>query len=98
MAAGGETVYRITPYYPPAARRRGIEGSVLLRVRFDAGGRPEDIAVAASSGSEMLDQAAREAVQRWRFRGGAAGTIDVPVAFRLRGQEAVQATDTGREK
>ena len=99
MAGGGETVYRIAPSYPPAARRRGIEGSVLLRVRFDAAGQPEDIAVAASSGSEMLDQAARDAVQRWRFRGGVSGTVDVPVAFRLRGSDAVQVTDAaGRGK
>jgi protein TonB len=68
---------------------------VLLRVRFDADGRPEDVTVAAGSGSEMLDSAALEAVMRWRFRGGAAGSVDVPITFRLRGADTVQITDAG---
>ena len=85
----------MAPAYPLAARRRGLEGSVVLRVRFDAEGRPEDIAVLTGSGSEMLDSAARDAVLRWRFRGGSAGSVDVPITFRLRGAEAVQITDAG---
>jgi protein TonB len=94
-----EAVYRVAPAYPLAARRRGLEGSVLLRVRFDAEGRPEEVVVKTGSGSEMLDSAAREAVSRWRFGGAAAGSVDAPITFRLRGADAVQVTDagTGRE-
>jgi protein TonB len=97
---GGEAVHRVEPAYPPAARRRGLEGSVILRVRFDAEGRPEEVVVKNRSGSEMLDGAARDAVKRWRFRGGTAGFVDVPITFRLRGTEPVQVTDagTGREQ
>lgn len=94
-ARGGEALRRVEPAYPPAARRRGLEGSVVLRVRFDAEGRPEDVVVKTGSGSEMLDGAARDAVKRWRFRGGAAGVVDVPITFRLRGAEPVQVTDAG---
>ena len=83
MAGGAEIVYRVAPTYPVAARRRGIEGAVLLHVRFDAGGRPEDISIMTSSGSKMLDDAARDAVARWRFRGGVAGTLELPITFRL---------------
>jgi protein TonB len=83
MADGGEIVYRVAPSYPLAARRRGIEGEVLLHVRFDASGQPREISVMTSSGSPMLDDAARDAVARWRFRGGAAGAIELPFAFRL---------------
>ena len=90
---GGEAVHRVEPAYPMAARRRGLEGAVVLRVRFDAEGRPEDVVVKIGSGSEMLDSAAREAVLRWRFRGGSAGFVDVPITFRLRGTQAVQVSD-----
>jgi protein TonB len=90
---GGEAVHRVEPAYPMAARRRGLEGAVVLRVRFDAEGRPEGVVVKIGSGSEMLDSAAREAVLRWRFRGGSAGFVDVPITFRLRGTQAVQILD-----
>lgn len=83
VAAESEIVYRVAPTYPVAARRRGIEGAVVLHVRFDAGGRPEEISVMTSSGSAMLDDAAREAVARWRFRGGAAGALELPITFRF---------------
>jgi protein TonB len=99
-AGRAEAVHRVAPAYPMAARRRGLEGSVLLRVRLDAEGRPEDVAVLTGSGSEMLDSAARDAVLRWRFRAGTAGSVDVPITFRLRGAEAMQITDAapGREQ
>ncbi|HEX2115206.1 MAG TPA: energy transducer TonB [Alphaproteobacteria bacterium] len=92
MADSAEIVYRVAPTYPVAARRKGIEGAVLLRVRFDAGGRPEDISVMTSSGSKMLDDAAREAVARWRFRGGVAGALELPITFRLVAASAADAS------
>jgi protein TonB len=75
VAESGEIVHLVAPTYPLIARRKGIEGAVLLHVRFDASGRPEDISVMTSSGSAMLDDAARDAVMRWRFRGGVADHI-----------------------
>lgn len=83
VASGSEIVYRVAPTYPLVARRRGIEGVVILHVRYDASGQPEDISVMTSSGSAILDDAAREAVARWRFRGGAAGAVELPFSFRL---------------
>lgn len=79
------------PQYPSAARRRGIEGRVLLEVRVDSQGRPASVQVADSSGEESLDHAAVEAVRNWRFvpakSGGAPveGRIRVPIRFRLHG-------------
>lgn len=79
------------PSYPLAARRRGIEGAVALKVAVDAEGRPQAVAVVASSGSDMLDEAALNAVRRWRFtparRGGVAVAADiiVPIRFQLDG-------------
>jgi periplasmic protein TonB len=92
VAESGEIVHLVAPTYPLTARRKGIEGAVLLRVRFDASGRPEDISVMTSSGSAMLDDAARDAVMRWRFRGGVAGSLELPITFRLVAAAAGEAS------
>lgn len=54
--------------YPLAARRRREEGAVHVRVRVDAGGRPDQAAVIRSSGHATLDQAALAAVRATRFK------------------------------
>lgn len=79
------------PAYPALSRRMREEGRVMLRVRVSAGGQPEQVELSASSGSGRLDNAAREAVRRWRFvpakRGGQAveSWVLVPVVFKLEG-------------
>ena len=77
------------PRYPYAARRRGEEGRVVLRVQVTAAGDAADVMVLRTSGFPRLDQAARAAVRNWRFlpasRNGKAvpGIVDVPVTFNL---------------
>ncbi|MEW5944216.1 MAG: energy transducer TonB [Pseudomonadota bacterium] len=77
------------PAYPLAARRRGIEGRVLLRVEISPGGECLHAELKKSSGHDMLDQAALEAVRKWRFvparRGNSAvaAWVEVPIAFKL---------------
>jgi len=77
------------PAYPEIALRRGWEGQVLLRVRVSSDGRPTTISVVNSSGRDVLDQAAVEAVHGWTFvparQGGeaAAGWVNVPIVFHL---------------
>lgn len=46
--------------YPEQARRRGDEGTVGVRFTVDAAGRVLEVAVTRSSGSTLLDDAARE--------------------------------------
>lgn len=82
--SGADVIRRVPPIYPIAARRRGIEGAVLLSVRIDDTGDPRHVAVARSSGNDMLDAAAQAAVAQWRFRAGDARTLDVPIRFQLR--------------
>lgn len=78
------------PHYPPLSRRKGEEGRVQLRVLVDAGGRPSQIELKTSSGSQRLDQAAQEAVWRWQFvparRGeeAIAAWVMVPIIFTLK--------------
>ena len=82
--------YQVKPRYPESARRRGIEGTVLLQMRITAQGRVEDVQVVRSAGYPELDESAMEAVRRWRFeparRNGAPVAEDavlLPVVFQL---------------
>jgi protein TonB len=65
------------PPYPEQARARGLEGVVRLRVEVLADGTIGGIEVLESSGSEVLDRAAVEAVRKWGFRPAVAA--DRPV-------------------
>jgi periplasmic protein TonB len=77
------------PAYPDAARRRGEQGRVMLRVDVSAGGAPISVTPLQSSGFPRLDDAAVAAVRQWRFepaeRNGkpVEGVADVPILFRL---------------
>ena len=77
------------PTYPRMSRRLGEQGTVVLRVRISAQGLPEQVALRTSSGFARLDQAALDAVPRWRFvpgqRNGVAEAMwfNVPVRFVL---------------
>lgn len=77
------------PRYPRKARKLGLEGRVILRVRVDEHGNATSVMIAQSSGHDILDRAARKAIGRWRFlpaeqRGRSlASTIEIPVSFRL---------------
>lgn len=79
------------PVYPLAARRRGIEGRVLLRVRVSAAGQPMSTDIEDSSGHRILDLAARDAVREWRFVPAHRGDEPVeafalvPIRFSLSG-------------
>lgn len=77
------------PAYPPISRRSGEEGKVLLKVRVSPQGTALDVAVSKSSGFARLDNAALDAVNRWRFvpakRGDEAieSSVIVPITFAL---------------
>lgn len=64
---------RPAPAYPPAARRAGHEGSVLLQVTLGPSGRIAGVSIEQSSGAATLDRAAVAAVRRWRCRAPQTG-------------------------
>lgn len=78
------------PTYPPLSRRMGEEGKVVLRVFVEASGRPTQIEFKNTSGSFRLDQAAQEAVWRWKFVPARRGDetvgawVLVPITFTLK--------------
>ena len=81
--------YQVRPTYPSAPRRLGIQGTTMLRVHVLADGRIGDVLVEHSAGHPELDQAATEAVRRWRFEPARRGAdavamwVLLPVEFRL---------------
>jgi protein TonB len=78
---------RPEPPYPLIAKRKHVEGTVLLSVYVRADGVPGDVKVEKSSGDLSLDASAKETVRRWRADPAQlSDTITaVQVRFRLDG-------------
>lgn len=78
------------PSYPNKARRRQLEGTVILEVLVNAMGGVDELKVKESSGHEVLDRAALAAVKAWMFEPGrrnglaVAMKVLVPVRFELK--------------
>jgi protein TonB len=85
-----EYLRQVPPRYPPQARRARAQGIVYLSVVIDHDGRPREVRIHRSSGSELLDSAARDAVLQFLFRpyreNGVARSaqVIVPVEFSLK--------------
>jgi protein TonB len=89
VPASPEEACNQPPEYPLESRRRGEQGTVVIRLRIDADGKVVAADVASSSGHTRLDRAALSALTRWIYRpaerGGirVAGQVDQQVVFRL---------------
>lgn len=59
---------RVPPVYPAWSKRMREEGEVVLQVFLDNTGRVVQTEINRTSGSPRLDEAALEAVKRWRCR------------------------------
>jgi len=82
--------HRPKPHYPAIARRRGYQGTVLLRIEVLEDGRVGRVVVAGSSGHDVLDRQAQQTVrEQWRFKAGSSDGrattqwIEIPIEFRL---------------
>lgn len=77
------------PDYPASAKKRSIQGKVLLDVVVKTDGTPAKVTISRSSGSSTLDEAALDAVKQWRFiparRSGQLiqANVIVPVEFKI---------------
>ncbi|MBS1140109.1 MAG: outer rane transport energization protein TonB [Proteobacteria bacterium] len=77
------------PKYPLLSRRLGEEGKVLLKVKVSSEGLAATVDLEKSSNFDRLDEAARQAVARWRFIPAKRGdepieaSVIVPIVFRL---------------
>ncbi len=69
--------------YPPLARKRGIEGTATTEFVINEKGYPEDVRIVHSSGSDILDAAAKNTVLRASPYPPVRGGIEVPITFRI---------------
>lgn len=82
--------YQVKPRYPESARRAGVQGVTLLRVRVLEDGKVGEVNVEKSAGFRDLDFAAAEAVKKWLFEPARRGKepvsvwVMLPVKFELR--------------
>ena len=68
-------VSKVKPKYPSRARRRGIEGEVVVAFQVQANGRVKrnSIRVVSAKPQKTFDKAVISAVSRWRFAPSAGG-------------------------
>lgn len=77
------------PKYPRIATSQGWEGAVQLLVKVSIDGDSEEVTVQRSSGYESPDEAAIEAVEKWKFIAAKRGdttvssSVIVPINFVL---------------
>ncbi len=69
--------------YPILARKKGIEGTVYISFRVNSEGKPQDIKILNSSGSNILDNATLHIVKKAAPFPYTDSPIEVPVVFRL---------------
>ncbi|MCG3863309.1 MULTISPECIES: energy transducer TonB [unclassified Photobacterium] len=75
--------------YPRLAKRRGIEGTVLVEVQIAKDGHQVKQKLIKSSGANVLDNAALKAIKKWRFSPhivdgiAIAHRVQIPVRFKL---------------
>lgn len=77
------------PKYPRMARRKGMEGMVIVEVWLDKHGNQTKRILIKSAGFTLLDNAAIDAIKKWHFSGykendiSLAHRVRIPVHFNL---------------
>jgi TonB family protein len=69
------------PGYPEEAQKSKAVGSGLYELRINKAGKVTEVAIVRSSGSRVLDQAARSAFMKWRFRPALFVRVRLPVSW-----------------
>jgi TonB family protein len=66
LFSGTRLIHRVEPEYPPEARARNLQGSVVLDIQVHGGGTVGDIRIV--SGDPVLAKAAVDAVKLWKYQ------------------------------
>lgn len=80
--SGAQLLSRTLPAYPGMARNRRVEGWVVVEITVDRNGHVRNPRVVQASPAGVFDQAAMDAIQRWRFK--PARREGAPVEQRVR--------------
>jgi TonB family protein len=84
-----ELVMLVPPVYPKDAEKKGIEGTVDMRILVTERGTVDEVEISQSSGNSSMDEAAVRAAKRTRFRPAikdgqrVAMWINYPIQFAL---------------
>lgn len=84
-----QLVGRVNPVYPYAARQKNLEGVVVVRFLVDVEGRVTKASVVEANPAQVFEQAALEAVSKWRFQPAqldgerVATWMSVPIRFKM---------------
>jgi TonB family protein len=86
LAGSLKRVRATPPDYPTSALTQRISGSVLLEYTVDTSGEPRDVHVVEATPPGVFDQAAVNAVRRWRYAPLIVNgsPVEVPVKTRVR--------------
>jgi protein TonB len=68
-----EVTARVNPEYPYAARERGIEGYVAVKVLVGKDGSVRQVNILKAKPDGVFDQSVRKALTMWRFQPGEVG-------------------------
>ncbi|HEX7035897.1 MAG TPA: energy transducer TonB [Pseudomonadales bacterium] len=81
LSAGTDTdvipLVRIAPQYPPRALRRGVEGWVIVQFTITETGAVKDPIVVDADPKGLFEDAALEAILRWRYNPRVEGGVAV---------------------
>jgi periplasmic protein TonB len=83
-----DKVVNVTPIYPAVAREARREGVVILEAVIDASGNVTSARVLR--GDPLLDQAALDAVQQWKFKPATLNGEAIPVVMTVTVQFKLQ--------
>jgi TonB family protein len=70
--------------YPLIARKRGVEGTVLVSFRIDVKGLPQNVMIVKSSGYQILDDEVPKMLRKASPFPELNGEIVIPITFRLK--------------
>lgn len=74
----------ITPVYPAEAYRKGLQGSVVLRIKIDEFGQVRDIEVESADPPGVFEVSALEAFGKGRFKAGRRAGLPVRAQILIR--------------
>jgi TonB family protein len=69
--------------YPLIARKRGVEGTVLVSFRIDVKGLPQNVMIVKSSGYQILDDEVQKMLKKASPFPELNGEIVIPITFKL---------------